>query len=117
MILACPNIDSRGKGRAIVRKERSMPTGPILLLGAFAGLTIYLGLPLAFLKQTPQSLKVFSNMLATGILLFLLFDVVSKANDPINAALDQARTHQTGMSTFSLDVFLLVLGIGLGSVG
>src|SRR5439155_3867654 len=29
-----------------------MPTGIILLLGAFAGLTIYLGLPMAFLRQT-----------------------------------------------------------------
>ncbi len=94
-----------------------MPTGTIILLGAFAGLTIYLGLPLAFLKQTPQSLKIFLNMLATGVLIFLLVDVVSKASNPINAALDQVRTHQTGIGTFSLDVFLLVLGIGLGSVG
>lgn len=61
-----------------------MPRGTILLLGAFAGFTIDVGLPLAFLKHLPQSLKVFLNMLATGI---LLFDVVSKASDPINAAL------------------------------
>ncbi len=84
-----------------------MPTGTIILLGAFAGLTIYLGLPIAFLKQTPQSLKVFLNMLATGVLIFLLFDVVSKASDPINAALDQVRTQHTGTGTFYLDVFLL----------
>src|SRR5260370_23476165 len=77
-----------------------MPTGTILLLGAFAGLTIYLGLPLAFLKQTPQSLKIFLNMLATGVLLFLLFDVVSKASDPINIALNQVRTQHTGTCLF-----------------
>ena len=94
-----------------------MPTGTIILLGAFAGLTIYLGLPIAFLKQTPQSLKVFLNMFATGILLFLLFDVVSKASEPITAALDQVRTQRTGTGLFSLDLFLLVCGIGLGSVG
>jgi len=94
-----------------------MPTGIILLLGAFAGLTIYLGLPMAFLTQTPQSLKVFLNMLATGVLVFLLFDVLSKASDPINAALDQVRTQHTGTGLFSLDLFLLVFGIGLGSVG
>ncbi len=94
-----------------------MPTGTIILLGAFAGLTIYLGLPIAFLKQTPQSLRVFLNMLATGVLLFLFFDVVSKASDPINTALDEVRTHHTGEGTFSLDIFLLLLGIGLGSVG
>jgi ZIP family zinc transporter len=94
-----------------------MPTGTIILLGAFAGLTIYLGLPIAFLKQTPQSLRVFLNMLATGVLLFLFFDVLSRASDPINTALDELRTHHTGGGTFALDVFLLVLGIGLGSVG
>jgi zinc transporter, ZIP family len=94
-----------------------MPTATIILMGAFAGLTIYLGLPVAFLKQTPQSLKIFLNMLATGILIFLLFDVVSKASDPINAALEQVRTQHTGTGTFYLDVCLFVFGIGLGSVG
>lgn len=94
-----------------------MPTGLILLLGAFAGLTIYLGLPLAFLKQTPQSLRIFLNMLATGILLFLFFDVISKASEPIGTALDELRTHHAGASMFFLDIFLLMVGIGLGSVG
>jgi zinc transporter, ZIP family len=94
-----------------------MPTGTIILLGAFAGLTIYLGLPIAFLKQTPQSIKVFLNMFATGVLIFLLFDVVSKASDPINAALSQVRTQHSGTGLFYLDVLLFVFGIGLGSVG
>ena len=44
-------------------------------------------------------------------------DVVSKASDPINAALIQVRTQHTGVGIFTLDVLLLVLGIGLGSVG
>ena len=94
-----------------------MPTGTILLLGAFAGLTIFLGLPLAFLRNVPQLLKAFSSMLATGVLVFLLYDVIQKASDPINAALDRVRTQHTGIGTFYLDVFLLVFGIGLGSVG
>jgi zinc transporter, ZIP family len=94
-----------------------MPTGTIILLGAFAGLTIYLGLPIAFLKQTPQSIKVFLNMFATGVLIFLLFDVVSKASDPINAALSQVQTQHSGTGLFYLDVLLFVFGIGLGSVG
>src|SRR5262249_41308817 len=101
------------------RKEITMPTGTIILLGAFAGLTIYLGLPFAFLKNSPQSLKVFLNMLATGVLIFLLYDVISKASDSdhIGGALDEVRIHHTGQGTFLLDVALLALGIGLGSVG
>lgn len=94
-----------------------MPTGTIILLGAFAGLTIFFGLPLAFVKTLPSSLKIFLNMLATGVLLFLLYDVISKANEPIGAALDQVRTHQSGGGMFTLDVFLLIIGIALGSVG
>ena len=96
-----------------------MPTGTIILLGAFAGLTIYLGLPLAFLKYTPQSLKIFLNMLATGVLFFLLYDVISKASDGdhIGGALDQLRIHHTGLGEFLLDIALFALGIGLGSVG
>lgn len=94
-----------------------MSTGIIFLLGAFAGLTIYPGLLLAFLKNSPQSLKVFLNMLATGILIFLLYDVISKASDPITAALDQMRKQHSGGGTFTLDVFLLIVGIALGSLG
>ncbi len=94
-----------------------MSTGTIILLGAFAGLTIYFGLPLAFLKNIPQAVKVFLGMLATGVLVFLLYDVISKASDPINTALDEVRTHSTGVGIFYLDVFLLVFGIALGSVG
>jgi zinc transporter, ZIP family len=94
-----------------------MPLGTIYLLGAFAGLTIFIGLPLAFLKHLPQSIKIFLTMLATGVLIFLLFDVVSKASDPINAALIQVRTLHTGVGIFTLDVLLLVFGVGLGSVG
>jgi len=74
-------------------------------------------LPLAFLKHLPQSLKVFLNMLATGVLVFLLFDVISKASDPINAAMDQVRTQHTGVGIFTLDLLLLILGIAFGSVG
>jgi len=94
-----------------------VPTGTIILLGAFAGLTIFLGMPIAFLKHVPQSIKIFLSMLATGVLIFLLYDVIQQASEPINAALDQLRTQHTGAGTFFLDVFLLICGIGLGSVG
>jgi ZIP family zinc transporter len=94
-----------------------VPTGTILLLGAFAGLTIYLGLPLAFLKNAPQSLKSFSSMLATGVLIFLLYDVIGKASEPIGEVLDQVRTQHTGSVTLVLDIFLFTFGLGFGLVG
>jgi len=93
-----------------------VPTGTIILLGAFAGLTIFFGLPLAFLKKIPPSLKIFLCMLATGVLIFLLYDVIQKASEPINAAIEQVRTLHTGTGILYLDIFLLVFGVGIGSV-
>ena len=94
-----------------------MPTGTILLLGAFAGLTIYLGLPFAFLKQAPPSLKAFASMLATGVLIFLLYDVIGRASEPIDEALAQVRAQSSSGGTLLLDLFLFVFGLGLGLLG
>jgi ZIP family zinc transporter len=99
------------------RKGTFVPTGTIILLGAFAGLTIYLGLPIAFLKHVSQSLKAFLNMIATGVLIFLLYDVVSKATDPINSLISEFSAHGTGGPALFGDVFLFILGLGLGLVG
>jgi ZIP family zinc transporter len=56
-----------------------MSTGHILLLGAIAGLTIFIGLPMGRLHDVGQSFKAFLSATATGILLFLLWDVLSHA--------------------------------------
>jgi hypothetical protein len=58
-------------GTGLWRASGVLP-GTILLLGAFAGLTIFLRLPVVLLKQLSQSLKVFLTMLATGILIRVL---------------------------------------------
>jgi ZIP family zinc transporter len=94
-----------------------MPTGTIILLGAFAGLTIYLGLPVARLKRLSPNVRIFLSMVATGVLVFLLYDVLGKASEPIVAALTQMRENHTGGGAFVGDLALLVLGLGVGSVG
>lgn len=94
-----------------------MPTGTIILLGAFAGLTIYLGLPLAFLKKAPQSFKSFASMLATGVLVFLFFDVISKGSEPINSALETLREKHVGAGTVFLETFLMAAGFFIGLLG
>jgi zinc transporter, ZIP family len=89
-----------------------MTFAPTVLLGAIAGFTIYLGLPFARLKHSPRSLQAFLNALATGILVFLLWDVITKASEPINAALDAARRGQA--TTFLLLLTLFAVGFGVG---
>lgn len=94
-----------------------MPTGIVLLLGAFAGLTIYLGLPLAFFHRVSPSVKAFLSMVATGVLIFLLYDVIGKATEPINALIDQIHTKNTGGPSLFLDLVLFVGGLVLGLIG
>src|SRR5262249_58928217 len=64
-----------------------MSTGQILLLGAIAGATIFLGLPVARLHGLSADARAGLSALATGILVFLFWDVMSNAVDPIEAAL------------------------------
>jgi zinc transporter, ZIP family len=64
-----------------------MSTGHILLLGAIAGGTIFLGLPVGRMRRLGPAARAALSALATGILLFLLWDVLSGAVDPIESAL------------------------------
>ena len=65
-----------------------MSTGHILLLGAIAGGTIFLGLPMARLQALGPAARAALSALATGILLFLLWDVLSGAVSPIEHRLE-----------------------------
>lgn len=64
-----------------------MPAAQIALLGAIAGFTIYLGLPLGRVRTPLPKVKALLNAIATGILVFLLFDVLKHAWEPIDEAL------------------------------
>lgn len=64
-----------------------MGTGQILALGAIAGLTIFLGLPIGRMQNVKAETKAFLAATATGILIFLLWDVLTQAVDPVETAL------------------------------
>jgi len=88
---------------------------PTVLLGAIAGFTILLGLPVARLRNLPRSGQAFLNALATGILVFLLWDILSKASEPITTALDVAKKGEP--TEFVLLLALFVAGFGVGLLG
>src|ERR1700758_2837652 len=56
-------------------------------LGAVAGATIFLGLPVARMRGLPTMVQGFLNAFATGILVFLLWDILSHAGAPVETAL------------------------------
>jgi ZIP family zinc transporter len=64
-----------------------MSSGQILFLGAVAGATIFLGLPVGRMQSLNAGVKSFLSATATGILLFLLWDVITAAVEPVESAL------------------------------
>ena len=88
----------------------------LLVLGAFAGLTIFLGFPVVLMKLS-QERKAFLNALAIGILVFLVIDVFSHAWDTTTLAAINAFN---GTAPISSGIYLLAalfVGIALGLIG
>ncbi len=67
-----------------------MSVSQIALLGALAGFTIFLGLPFGRVRNPSQALRVFLNGTAIGVLLFLFWDVLVHAVEPVESALTAA---------------------------
>jgi hypothetical protein len=72
-----------------LRAEEAAPMGEAqtLLLGFIARVTILLGLPLGRMRAPAPGLRVFLNAVAIGILVFLVWDVLTHAWGPVDAAL------------------------------
>ncbi len=58
----------------------------LFLLGAIAGFTIFLGLPVSRLKKVSPAWRIAAGALSAGVLVFLLVDVTKQMLDPIEAA-------------------------------
>jgi len=86
-----------------------MSTAQILALGAIAGLTIFIGLPIGRMHGLDARIKCFLSSAATGILLFLLWDVLSGAVEPVEDALTAGRDGR-----FAWLATLLTAGFAIG---
>jgi zinc transporter, ZIP family len=89
-----------------------------LLLGFIAGVTILLGLPIARLKRPVPNLRLMLNAVAVGILIFLIWDVLSAAWQPIDAALSDFHAGNGGLAraTGYGALFVGALAVGLLSM-
>ncbi len=94
-----------------------MGTGRTLLLGAVAGVTILLGMPAGRLRQPSPRLRVGLNAAAIGVLVFLLWDVLSQAFRPIDAALANLRDHHGGLGPVLGYGALFGVGLTVGLMG
>jgi ZIP family zinc transporter len=86
-----------------------MSTTQTLLLGAIAGCTIFVGLPVARLRTVTPNVRSMLAATATGILLFLFWDVLTHAVEPVEDALTAGEDGRfLWLST------LLTVGFGIG---
>jgi ZIP family zinc transporter len=88
-----------------------------LLLGFIAGVTILFGLPIGRLKRPAPRLRMMLNAIAVGILLFLIWDVLSAAWEPIDGALSDFHSGDGGLASAFGYGMLFAGGLAAGLLG
>jgi ZIP family zinc transporter len=94
-----------------------MTSTQVAILGAVAGFTIFLGLPIGRLTAPSRALREFLNATAVGILVFLLWEVLSHAAEPVEESLVGAVGGEGTWATFALRAPVAIIGVGLGLIG
>lgn len=93
-----------------------MKTTTLYALGAIAGLTIFLGLPLGRVSRPMQRTRAAFNAVAIGILVFLLYDILGHANEPVEHALTKATDGAGSWLRFSGLAAVFAIGLGAGLI-
>ena len=94
-----------------------MSLAKTLLLGFIAGSTILLGLPIGRLKRPAPALRMILNAVAVGVLVFLVWDVLSAAWEPIHIALGQFHSGHGGLAPAFGYGTLFASGLAAGLLG
>ena len=90
---------------------------PTVLLGAIAGFTIFLGLPIARARRLSPKTVALLNALAIGILLYLVVEIAHNAIAPISQQLNAWHAAGGPFPVAPIAVFILGLLIGLVGLG
>jgi len=91
-----------------------MTTAQTLALGAVAGFTIFLGLPLGRVRSADPRLQAGLSALACGVLLFLFWDVLVHGVGPVEEALEGAVEGESSWGEFIGYAALLAGGLIAG---
>jgi zinc transporter, ZIP family len=87
------------------------------LLGALAGFTIYLGLPVGRLQLLSARSRVALAMFSVGVLAFIFVDVLSNGAGIVNSALDSYKHGHGSLGHVIALVALLAAGFTAGGAG
>lgn len=91
-----------------------MSLSTTLLLGFIAGVTILIGLPVGRLQNPRPGLRAFLNACAIGVLLFLFWDVLAGAWEPIDGALGEYHAGDGGLAPAFGYGLLFAAGLSAG---
>ena len=92
--------------------------GTVIVMGVIAGGTIFIGLPVGRLSARAAGLRAMLNAITIGVLLFLLWDVLVHAVEPVEAALTAASVeHTASWWPFLGLAALLFAGVSVGLLG
>jgi ZIP family zinc transporter len=86
-------------------------------LGALAGFTIYLGLPIGRMRLLSSRSRVALAMFSVGVLAFIFVDVLSHGLDIVNSSLTSYKHGHTSFAHLVFLVVLLAAGFVAGSAG
>jgi zinc transporter, ZIP family len=94
-----------------------MPFSETAALGALAGFTIYLGLPVGRLQLLGSRSRVALAMFAVGVLAFIFVDVLKNGGDILATAVTQLKHHERSVWHLIGLVALMGAGFAAGSAG
>lgn len=94
--------------------EVAMSTGHVALLGAIASVTIFFGLAFGRVRTRGVAAKTLLNAIATGILVFLFFDILQNAVGSLQLALFAAQRGRGTWASFGMQSVVFVLGFSVG---
>ena len=87
------------------------------LLGAIAGFTIYLGLPVGRIQRVGNRLRVGLAMFSVGILAFIFMDVASHGQSIVETALDSYKNDNGSLGHLLALFALMSVGFVVGTAG
>lgn len=94
-----------------------MSLAQTVALGALAGFTIFLGLPVGRLQLLGPRARVGLAMFSVGVLAFIFVDVLSNGIGIVDTALTDVKHHQQSLGYLIWLVVLLAAGFCAGSAG
>lgn len=91
-----------------------MNTAQAVLLGAIAGATIYLGLPLGRMRSTNLRLKTFLSGVSIGVLVFLEVEIFGHAFEGVEESLQSAHSGESTWGQFAEMAAVFAFGAAAG---